>query len=443
MFLHYATWKIKAFPPIIKLQQVGVIMKIGFLIIGSEVLNGIVNDLNLKILADFLNSHNLEIHETLICRDHASSIKNDFDRLIKNNDLVITTGGLGPTLDDITKRTLADHFAAKVIYSDKAYQVAIKNYERMGRAVPTKEHEYAQFPENFIPLNNNAGNAPGIYIAEDGKFVLCAPGVPREFKAILEEHFLNLFQNQVNKADFQEIIFIRTKGIPEEKIFYELDLSLWEKLEEIGVVSSLPVMIGVNIGVKITGRNHQEIIQKTKRINEVVHSSPLKQYVWNIGFQKLEEKILEITNSRGIKFGFAESATGGLCSSRITNISGSSASFMGGIVCYDENVKEHILGVSRKTLDTYSAVSLECAEEMAAGLLKKLNLDLAISITGYAGPNGGSDKFPVGSVCIGWAKKGSPPKSQSLHFRGDRIRLKEIFSEAALFTLLRELEDIS
>lgn len=414
-------------------------MKIGFLIIGSEVLNGIVNDLNLKILSEFLASHQLEIHEALLCRDDSDSIASDLSRLVSNNDLVITSGGLGPTKDDITKQALASFFNVPVVFSEESLSVASKNYERLGKPSPDKKHEYAQFPKEFTPLNNKAGYAPGIFVSLKNKFVLSGPGVPKEFKAILEEHFEPLFKSQLKQDFFQETLFIRTKGIPEEKIFNELDTKLWDELENFGQVSSLPVLMGVNIGVKISASTLGELAGKKEKVLNVFESSPLKNYIWNTGFQKLEEKILEITNSKKIKFGFAESATGGLCSNRITNISGSSASFMGGIVCYDENVKENLLGVPREILDEYTAVSIECAEELARGIVNKLNLDIGISITGYAGPGGGTDKYPVGSVCIGVMKKGSKPTAKHYVLRGDREHLKEAFSEVALFTLFQEL----
>lgn len=414
-------------------------MRIGFLIIGSEVLNGIVGDLNLKILSEFLSTYQLEIHEALICRDDSDSIVSDLSRLLSNNDLVITSGGLGPTKDDITKRALADFFKVPVVSSLESLQVAAKNYERFGKTSPDKSHEYAQFPKEFTPLNNNAGYAPGIFISHENKLVLSGPGVPREFKAILDEHFERLLKNKFKQNFFQETLFIRTKGIPEEKIFNELDLHLWAELEKFGSVSSLPVLMGVNIGVKVLASTLKELSSKKEEVLRVFENSPLKKYIWNIGFQKLEEKILEITNSKKIKFGFAESATGGLCSHRITNTPGSSTSFIGGIVCYNESIKENLLGVSSKTLAEHTAVSLECAKEMVQGIVTKLDLDIGISITGYAGPGGGTEKYPVGSVCIGVMKKGSEPQARHYVLRGDRSYLKEAFSEVALFTLLQEL----
>lgn len=414
-------------------------MKIGFLIIGSEVLNGVVNDLNLKILADFLSSYQLEINETLICRDDSDSIINDFSHLLSNNDLVITSGGLGPTKDDITKRALAKFFNVPVVFSEESLRVAAKNYERFGKPSPDNNHEYALFPQGFVPLNNNAGSAPGIFIAQNEKYILAGPGVPREFSAILDEHFEPLLKAKIKQNFFQEIVFIRTKGIPEEKIFNELDQNLWDNLEKLGSVSSLPVLMGVNIGVKVSAPTQAELLEKKELVLKTFQDSPLKDYIWNTGFQKIEEKILEITNEKNIKFGFAESATGGLCSNRITNISGSSKSFMGSIVCYDESVKENLLGVSRQTLDEHTAVSIECAKEMAKGVLNRLNLDIGISITGYAGPAGGTEKYPVGSVCIGIMKKGSGPVAKHYQLKGNRAHLKDAFSEVALFTLFQEL----
>jgi nicotinamide-nucleotide amidase len=159
--------------------------------------------------------------------------------------------------------------------------------------------------------------------------------------------------------------------------------------------------------------------------------------------ESLEEKIIRIANSKKLRLGFAESATGGLCSHRLTAIPGSSQSFMGSVVCYDESIKESILGVRWETLKKFAAVSPQTAQEMAEGLLKKFKLDIAVSITGYAGPGGGTAEYPVGTVFIGMAVNGKKTKVELLSLKGDRDILKQRFSQAALYALLDELETIA
>jgi nicotinamide-nucleotide amidase len=417
-------------------------MKIGFLVIGSEVLDGKITDSNTKLLADFLKTHHLEISASMVARDERSAILSALTVLFDNCDLVVTSGGLGPTKDDITKDTLAAFFNAKIEYSEKSHQVAEANYKRFDRPFPGKDHGYSFLPQNFIPLNNSTGFAPGFFSDQKGKFLFSAPGVPREFKSMLEEHLIHLVGHKLDQKHVLGTVIIRTKKIPEEKIFGEVDPTLWDKLETFGEVSSLPILMGVDIGVKIKAKNNGELSEKISAVREIINNSPLKPAVWHYGPESLEEKIVTLANQKKIRFGFAESATGGLCSHRITSIAGSSQCFMGSVVCYDEKVKEHILGVKAETLEKCTAVSIECAEEMAEGLKRQLSVDIAISITGYAGPGGGNDKFPVGSVCIGKATA-KQRIAESFNFKGDREILKQRFSQAALHTLLEELENFA
>lgn len=415
-------------------------MKIGFLIIASEVLDGKISDLNTKILAEFLRTNHLQIHEAMVARDEASAIKEALHKLVSQNDLVVTSGGLGPTKDDITKETIASYTGRKVLYSEECLRIAEANYQRFNRPFPGKDHGYCYIPEGFTPLSNSTGMAPGFHTEFNGKFIFSAPGVPREFKSMLEDHLRSLVESRRNKDELLDNVIIRTKNVPEEKIFSEVDPELWDKLEQYGEVSSLPIIMGVDIGVKLKARNNDEMAKKVSAVKEIIESSPVKPHVWHYGPEPIEEKIVILANQKKIRFGFAESATGGLASHRITNCSGASQCFMGSVVCYDEKVKEHILNVKHETLEKHTAVSIECAEEMACGLQKNFSLDIAISITGYAGPGGGNDKFPVGSVCIGKSVRGETSSAQSLLLKGDREILKQRFAQAALYALLEELE---
>lgn len=418
-------------------------MKIGFLIIGSEVLDGKISDLNTKILAEYLRINHLEINEAVIARDDKTSIKNSLQTLFIKNDIIITSGGLGPTKDDITKETLGEFLGRKLQFSEEALKVAEKNYSRYDRPFPGRDHGYCYLPEGFVALDNSTGFAPAFYTKQDNKFLISGPGVPREFKSLLHDHFAKIISDRMNNNGFINLFIARTKNVPEEKIFREVDPTLWEKLEQYGEVSSLPILMGVDIGVKLKANTQEELSKKVTAVRNIIEQSPVKQHVWHFGPETIEEKIVTLANHKQIKLGFAESASGGFCSHRITNIPGSSACLMGSVVCYDERIKEHILGVKAETLKNFTAVSEQCAEEMAEGLLKNFSLDIAISITGFAGPGGGNDKFPVGSVVIGKCVRGKKPESQIYQLKGDRELLKQRFAQAALYALLEEVENFA
>jgi nicotinamide-nucleotide amidase len=415
-------------------------MQVGLLIIASEVLDGKVADTNTQTLSLFLRSHHLELSQTLTVRDHPAAIHQGLDFLFQACQLVITSGGLGPTPDDLTKAAIATFLQRKIIFSSAAMQVAQENYQRFDRVFPGKEHGYSFLPEHFMALPNSAGYAPGLYGADGNRLIFSAPGVPREFRAMLEDHLIKLLSPQLKGSKFLDAIVIRTSKIPEEKIFGELDTKLWQKLESFGEVSSLPVISGVDIVVKTSSDSEAGLELKRQGIDKILQASPLKSYIWHLGAESLEQVIVTRAISKNIRFGFAESATGGLCSHRITNVAGSSSVFMGSVISYAEAVKTSELGVDAASMATHGVVSQATAEAMARGLATHLKLDLAVSITGYAGPGGGSADKPVGTVCIGLWYQGQL-SSQQLRFYGDREQLKNRFAQAALMALLEAMAE--
>lgn len=417
-------------------------MKAGFLIIASEVLNGKISDVNNQALARFLRTYSVDIEKTVIVKDSFPAIHKALRDLLEECDFIVTSGGLGPTKDDLTKDALGSFFGKKTLFSEEAMAIAEKNYEKFGRPFAGKEHGYCFLPENFIALNNPTGFAPGLFYEEKGKSILCGPGVPREFRGILEEHLEKLILSKRKSENEFRLVNIRTKRIPEEKIFGEVDKTLWNKLEGYGEVSSLPNYLGVDVGVKIFGKNKDELDRKEKEILSIIDHSPLKPSVWHIGLESIEEIVLAGAIKLGITFGFAESATGGLCAHRITSVPGSSAVFMGSIVSYDNSVKSNVLAVKPATLAVHSAVSLETAKEMAKGAREKLKVDIAVSVSGIAGPGGGTPEKPVGFVCVGVSSRLGTEGFETKLF-GDREQLKFRFSQQVLMTLIETMEKIA
>ena len=414
-------------------------MKAGFLIIASEVLNGKVSDVNNQALAHFLRPFSVEIEKTVIVKDSVPAIHEGLRSLLEECDFIITSGGLGPTKDDLTKEAIGSFFGKKTSFSEEAMLIAGKNYEKFGRPFAGREHGYCFLPEGFLALNNSTGFAPGLFFEGNGKAILCGPGVPREFRGILEEHLEKLILSKNKPEKLFRLLNIRTKRIPEEKIFGEVDTTLWDKLEAYGEVSSLPNYLGVDVGVRISGRTSEELDRKESEILSIIEHSPLRPAVWHFGLDSIEEIILNKARTLGITFGFAESATGGLCAHRITSISGSSHSFMGSIVSYDNSVKSGVLGVSTSTLEIHTAVSPETAREMAEGARRKLGVDIAVSITGVAGPGGGTPERPVGYAAIAVTSKLGTEFFETKLF-GDREQLKFRFSQQVLMTLIETME---
>jgi len=418
-------------------------MKIGLLIIGNEILEGKISDANTRQLSLFLKEHQLELLTSLTVTDQESTIHLGLKTLFSLCDVVVTSGGLGPTKDDLTKEAIASFLGRKISYSDSSYEIALKNYERFKRPFAGKEHGYCYLPEGFVALENSTGFAPGLFAEHLGKYLICGPGVPKEFKSLLEDHFMNLVVSKFPpSSDLFASVTVRTMKVPEEKIFGEVDSTLWDKLAAFGNVSSLPTTMGVDIGVKIKATNEIDLEEKKKKVLEIFDQSPIKPSIWQIGNLSLEEYIVNLANKKNITYGFAESCTGGLCSHRVTNISGSSQTFLGSVVSYAESVKHKLLNVDTATLKNHGVVSLQTAGEMSSGLSQQLKARIAVSITGIAGPSGGTPEKPVGTACFG-VTNNRKTHTHTAHFPGDREQLKLRFSQAALYYLLEELEKSS
>ncbi|WP_417336419.1 nicotinamide-nucleotide amidohydrolase family protein [Halobacteriovorax marinus] len=409
-------------------------MKCALLIIGDELLAGRTRDLNGHWLSTYLPNIGVELCQVKTISDDESAITSSLDELYKRVDIVITSGGLGPTKDDITKNVLAKYFAKDLTFNDFSVKFIENLYSKFDREWNTQKNSYHFFPEDFTLVDNLNGYAPGLSYFEDQKLLLSAPGVPREFSSMVENSLKELISKHFKRDDLKsfEYFSIRTKGVPEEVIFRDLCPGLWEKLSAIAKLSSLPHLLGIDLVLYFNSDQREEVIQAATK---VISDSPLKDFVWQYGNLELEELIVKEAIEKNLTLGFAESCTGGLSSSKVTDVAGASKVYYGSIVSYANSVKENILGVNPNTLSEYGAVSAQCAKEMAIGAQKSLGCDIAISYTGIAGPGGGSKEKPVGTVGIGWScalEQGS----EIIYHKGSRTDLKNKFSRSGLFKLL-------
>jgi nicotinamide-nucleotide amidase len=413
-------------------------MNIDLIIIGNELLNGKIQDLNTHFLAQELykNGHNLrKVH---IIADHYSDFSEALEMALSKSDIIITSGGLGPTKDDLTKTMLAQYFKKEIEFSQEAYDITLSQYERGNREYNKEISHYHNIPTDFAPIYNPLGYAPGLLLEIEGKKVFATPGVPSEFQVMFKD-VISPNHIGVSKTLIKHVI-VKTWKLPEAKIFRSIDPGLWEKLEVFGDVSSLPHRLGVDIGIQIKAKSENELEKTEKELINIFNNSPVKDYIWHFGPELLEEVIVAKAKEKSLTIGFAESCTGGLCASRITDVSGSSSVFWGSVVSYANEVKQGTLGVELETLQKYGAVSEQTALEMASGARKELAVDIAITTTGIAGPGGGSKEKPVGTVGIGVSTRFNE-NSELFVFTGNRKSLKHTFSQAALFKLLETIID--
>lgn len=418
-------------------------MKIYLITIGNELLNGKIKDKNAYWLANFCYDQNIQLIRNHLVPDEETAIFTALKDAWDSADVVITSGGLGPTKDDLTKDLVAKFYEKDLIESDEALRTAQKNYEKANRDY-SPATKYHIIPKDFEALYNRAGYAPGLLYQAKNKIFASLPGVPSEFKTMFQEEVLprakKLHKDQ--QKHLKQVV-VRTWRVPEAKIFTELCPDLWEKLEKFGEVSSLPHPMGVDVGVVLQETSEESLSKKEREVIELIKNTPLKEHIWHIGKDSLEELIIKEASLKNMTIGFAESCTGGLLASRITDVSGSSKVFLGSIIAYANSVKENVLNVSSSTLKEYGAVSKETAWEMAQGARKALGADLVVTTTGIAGPGGATPGKPVGTVGIGHSME-QDCASEMFHFtQRDREDMKYIFSQAALYKMLEQIRNYS
>lgn len=414
-------------------------MNFDLIVIGNELLNGKIQDQNTHFLAKIIHEYGHILRKVHIIGDTESEFKDALIAATKSSDIVMTTGGLGPTKDDLTKKMLAQFLKKEIVFNQSALDITKAHYLRGQREFNVEKSDYQNIPKGFSAISNPIGYAPALHYKSDNFQIFSLPGVPSEFQAIIKNE---IFKKLIIRSNIHtKHITIKTWKTPESKIFNTLCPGLWEQLESFGEVSSLPQRLGVNIGVKISADSEVLIEEKENKIIKLIQGTELKDYIWNIGPESIEEIIVKKATAKKLTIGFAESCTGGLCASRITDISGSSAVFWGSIVSYSNEVKQKSLSVSAKTLQSHGAVSKETALEMAIGAKDQLVVDIAVSTTGIAGPGGATPGKPVGTVGIGISSKNG--SSSEVHqFLGERVFLKQYFSEAALMKLLEEINSL-
>jgi nicotinamide-nucleotide amidase len=411
-------------------------LKVELVIIGDELLEGRIRDLNGPYLARVAHREGAKLARMTILSDNIDELVQGLKEAQERSDLVITSGGLGPTSDDRAKEALSLLTGQAPIVNQDALRIVKQHYARIHREWSPGLNNYHLIPSGAIPLENAQGLAPGFLLRGHHKSLMMLPGVPREFKAMIDQHFLLELTRLDPLISKQNSLTIRTFGMPEEKIFNELMPGLWTKLEQFGKLSSLPQVMGVDL--VLTPWTKVDYLDWVENVRNFVLSTPLNKLIWQWGEQELAQFIVELLSARGANVSFAESCTGGLVSSMITDIPGSSRVFPGSLICYDNKVKEQDLLVPQEILDLHGAVSLECAEAMAIGAKNHFQTDFVLALSGIAGPGGGSDKKPVGTLALAWiSPKGSG--SEMFKFHGNRLDLKQRFATRALFKLLEQL----
>ena len=409
-------------------------MKSAIITIGDEILIGQVTDTNAVWISQKLNELGVQVGEMVTVSDHAGQIKGTLDRYLGRFDLLIMTGGLGPTGDDITKQTLADYFESKMVTNPVVLERITAFFKERGRTMIESNLKQADVPEGCRVLINNHGTAPGMWFEKRGTIVISLPGVPYEMKGLMTDHVLPEIKI---RSKVPEVVHrtIMTQGIPES--YLAAMLRNWEAaLPDCVKLAYLPNPGMVRLRLTVVDKCAEEAKQILDiNIRKLLDIIP--EHIFGYDDISLGASLGALVRERGLTMATAESCTGGNIAHLVTSVPGSSAYFLGSVVAYDNRIKSGVLGVDPALIEEKGAVSREVAEAMARGVQALMGSDTSISTSGIAGPGGGTEDKPVGTTWI-TVRHGDTSYSMKYRLGGSREQIIEQASHTAL-QLLRRL----
>jgi nicotinamide-nucleotide amidase len=414
-------------------------MKTTIITIGDEILIGTTVDTNSAWIAQQLNLLGIEVHEIISVSDESYHIMNALKRAEAQSQLILITGGLGPTNDDITKKTLAEYFGVgyklypEILDSLKAY------FDKRGIELLERNKQLAELPENCTPVRNLKGTAWGMWFERNGKVFMSMPGVPTEMKNMMEDGVLPKLKQ---KFSLPAILHqhIHTASIGESLLAEKLK-DFETQLPKHFKLAYLPNLGFVTLRLTARGNQKEQLeLEMQQQVNLILER--VQKYVYSTAPKENFEEVLgNILTEKKLFLSTAESCTGGYIAHKITSVAGSSAYYKGSVIAYDNNIKINELNISNETINTNGAVSEETVKAMVLGINEKFKTDVAIAVSGIAGPGGGTEEKPVGTV---WIAVGNSANiaTRKVHLPGNRLQVIKLTSVVALEMLRRYLLEI-
>lgn len=416
-------------------------MRIELICTGDELLDGRVVNSNARDVGEKLMAKGLRLHSAAIVSDRLEDICAEIEERSKRTDLLIITGGLGPTEDDRTAEALARACGSLLRENQKARRMVTSFFEQRGRVMSDSNLKQALLPEGAEPVPNPLGTAPGIALRLGNCQVVCLPGVPKEMNMMFDEYVSGRILAGISEPVTAAPVTLKVFGLGESVIADRLRYLY-------------PLPQGVEIGFRATGTEVHIIVKPSsfhpasfhpgtertelERIAEAIKSS-LGDHVFTDSQSTLAGGVSELLRNKGLTLALAESCTGGLIGSLITDEAGASDVFLLSAVTYADTAKQRLLDVNKETLRSFGAVSAETAKEMAAGIRELAGASMGLSVTGIAGPGGGTKEKPVGTVYLGFSD-GIRLEAKSLLLSGDRRKIRLMAAHHALFWLREKLQ---
>lgn len=403
--------------------------------IGDELLLGIRDNTHLTFLGEQLTRHGLAVERNTVFRDDPDTIRKHFSEAWERADVVITTGGLGPTPDDMTREAIAGALGVRLMH-DKEVEAAIRRrFEKMGRVMSENNLRQANIPAGACAIPNAYGTAPGIWFERDGKTLIMLPGPSNELRPMFMKQVMPILEKRGLATKKDAYLQLRTFGIGESALEEKLS-PIFRKFEgrlRVGYCAHAG-MVDVRLSPETdSAMSDAEVEAIAETCREILGDD-----FACFGRCCLGKLVLGQLRTLGKTLAVAESCTGGMLSNAFTDIPGASKVFKGGVVCYANSAKTDMLDVPEEIIQQHGAVSAECAVALATGAAERFGADYALSVTGFAGPGGGSEDNPVGTIYLGYH---SPVGvwSRKLVYNGNRLQVKKRAVNASLDWMRRKL----
>lgn len=414
-------------------------MRAEIICIGTELLLGQIVDTNAAYLARELAGLGIDLY-------HKSTVGDNLERIIatlgqawERSDLLILSGGLGPTQDDLTREAVAGLLHEELEFNSEAWKQVCAYFEKTGRPISENNRRQAMFPRSGQVIPNSLGTAPAMLVEKDEHILITMPGVPSELKGLWEVSFKPYLLKETQRRGQSVInsLMVRMVGIGEAA----MEEKIIDLIQNQTSPTLAPYASRGEVALRITAKSdHEEYNHALIKQTLDLVKDRLGSYIYGYDQDNLETVIGRMLINKNWRLGLAESCTGGLIGHRITNVPGSSDYYLGGVNSYSNQLKMGLLGVAERTLATYGAVSPETAKEMAEGIRKRIGADVGLATTGIAGPGGGSEAKPVGLVYLAVALPDRTDVEQRV-FPFDRIGNKEAAAQAGLALLWRCLKE--
>ena len=409
-------------------------MNVSIIAVGTELLFGQTLNTNATYLSNKMNLMGFNVLYHFVVGDNEDRLKAVIGRAMKDTDILIFTGGLGPTQDDLTKETVAQVFGVPLDRDEKCLEEIKEFFQSRGRQMAENNYKQADLPRGSVAFHNSVGTAPGFGLEVDGKVAICLPGPPREMKWMFENRAVDFLQKFSHRNMYYKVI--RTIGIGES----DLETALLPLIDTQDDPTIATYAKEGECTLRVASQRDsiheavEAVDQMCSRIENIIG-----EYIYSTEDKPLNQVVVEKLINRGLTLSSAESCTGGLFASEVTDIPGASAVFGRGLVTYSPEEKVKLLGVSKETLEKYSVVSRETAVEMARGVRTGAGSHISVSVTGVAGP-GPSDGFPAGTAYIGYSFQNKEGSVEIRTGRDDRKWNRNYFV-LRMFKVINEILD--